>query len=287
MRKLSIIHLVAVLCLGVFAYSINSSANQKDGLLKIYFLDVGQGDGLLIESPTGNQVLVDGGPSGAVLEQLVEVMPFYDHDLDAVVATHPHLDHIGGLVPVLERYDVGVVIQASVSYHSSAFGAWEKAVESENAKKVWATAGLTVDLGGGAELIFLYPFNGEGDTRAGEGHEHMAVTLLKYKNFKLLLTGDMEAGAERELAEKFQDLIKADVLKVGHHGSKTSTTENFLRAVSPQVAVIQVGAKNRYGHPAPITLNRLENFGIRYYRNDTDGAVKLISDGQSFKVSKY
>src|SRR3989344_4007513 len=135
-RQLKLIHLVVLLCLAVFAYSTNSIASQKDGLLRIYFFDVGQGDGLLIISPSGQQVLVDGGPGNKILSKLGEVMPFYDKDIDVVVASHPHADHIVGLMDVLNRYEVRNIIEAKESYSSSEFKAWEEAVKNENANDI-------------------------------------------------------------------------------------------------------------------------------------------------------
>jgi len=267
-------------------YATHSSAAQVDGFLHVYFLDIGQGDSELIVSPTGNRVLIDGGPDGAVLGQLSNVMPFFEQHLDAVIATHPHIDHIGGLMPVLEQYDVGSIVQASISFRSAAFSTWMHDIESEQAKIIWAVAGTAMDLGGGARLTILNPTEPGLHDVTNNPHSQMVVALLEYQHVKILFTGDAESEIENRLVQQYADLIDADVLKVGHHGSKTSTTENFLRAVTPQTAVIEVGAKNTYGHPTPTVLERLETFGIKYYRTDTDGTVSLISDGNTFQITK-
>ncbi len=239
---------------------------------------------MFIESPSGRQVLIDGGPDNKVLSKLGEVMPFYDRDIDVVVVSHPHADHIVGLIDVLGRYEVKNIVEAGETYNSPEFGAWEKAVERENANNIEAIAGKVIDLGDGATLTILHPFESEIGDNPKNPHDDVVVTMLQYGGFRVMLTGDMEDEVERHLIVAGEDL-NSDVLKVGHHGSKTSSSESFLSAVSPQLAVIQVGAKNKYGHPSAEVLDRLENYGIKYYRNDLNGDVKLISDGTNYSIS--
>lgn len=285
-RQLKLIHLVTLLCLFVFAYSTNSIASQKDGLLKIYFLDIGQGDAIFIETPSGFQLLIDGGPGNKVLSKLGEVMPFYDKNIDLVVMTHPDADHATGLLGVLERYYVENVVYSDIVIDKALYNAWEEAVVKENSNIIDPFAGKTIELGDGATLNFVYPLESiAGKTvKEGETNNGSAVVMLKYGGLEVLLTGDLETKGERALILQNID-IDADVLKVGHHGSKTSSSEAFLSAVSPEVAVIQVGAKNRYGHPSPEVLERLENYGIKVYRNDLGGDIKLISDGINYLIS--
>lgn len=284
-RKLSIIHLVILLCLSVFAFSTHSTASQKDGLLKVYFLDVGQGDAIFIETPNGNQILIDGGPDNKVIQELAKVMPFYDREIDMVIASHPHADHIAGLVEVLERYDVKNILEAKESYSSPVFPVWHDAQANENSNLIEAVFGQEIDLGNDVKIAVIYPNKSYDGILLNKPHQANVVVMLTYRNFRLLLTGDAEASAEKEMINTGQD-IDADILKIGHHGSKTSTTQNFLEKVSPEVAIIQVG-KNRYGHPTAEVLKRLENFGVKYYRTDLDGHMEVISDGESFKTIKY
>ena len=283
-RQLKLVHLVILLCLSVFAFSTHSIASQNDGLLKIYFFDIGQGDSIFIESPTGQQVLVDGGPDNKVLQKLGEVMPFYDKSIDAVIVSHPHSDHIAGLIGVLGRYDVKNIIEAKESYNSPEFRAWETAVAKEGSRETEAIAGKVIELGDGVTLTILHPFGSVADIDTKTPHDDVVVTMLQFGSLKVLLTGDMESEVERHLILEGYD-IDADVLKVGHHGSKTSSSEELLAAVTPQVAVIQVGAKNKYGHPAPEVLERFDQYGIKYYRNDLNGDVKLTSDGVNYLIS--
>lgn len=285
MSKLKLIHLTILLCLFVFAFSTYSIASQKNGLLKIYFLDVGQGDAIFIETPNSNQILIDGGPDNKVLQELAKVMPFYDREIDMVVASHPHADHIAGLIEVLKRYDVKNILEAEEDYNSPVVPAWKEAVRSEGANEIEAISGKIIDLGNGATITIIHPLISVTGTLLKNPHDAIVVAILKYGTFEIMLTGDMEAKVERRLMLEGHDL-KSDILKVGHHGSKTSTTSAFLSAVVPEVALIQVGAKNRYGHPSPEVLSRLENFGIKYYRNDLDGTVKVVSDGVNYLVVK-
>ena len=283
-RQLKLVHLVTILCLSVFAYSTNSIAGQKNGLLKIYFFDIGQGDAIFIETPNGNQVLIDGGPDNKVLQELAQVMPFYDREIDVVVLTHPHADHVAGLIEVLERYEVKNIVQAKEDYNSPVVPVWQDAVKNEKANEIEAIAGKTIELGNDVVLKIIYPKESlEGQTVKNPNNSSV-VMMLDYKNTEIFLVGDIEAKAEKELLNYD---IDADILKVGHHGSKTSTTVNFLEKISPQVAFIQVGAKNRYSHPSLEVTQRLEGFGIRYHRTDLDGHMEVITDGETFQVKKY
>lgn len=284
MRKLSVAHLVILLCLSVFAFSTHSIASQKDGLLKIYFFDIGQGDAIFIETPNGNQILIDGGPDNTVVQKLGETMPFYDKNIDMVVLTHSDADHITGLIEVLERYEVENVIYSKIIRKSAVYDAWRDAVAKESVNTIDPAAGKVVDLGNGTTLAIIYPSESLDGKVKEKVNDDSVVLMLKYDETKILLSGDIEARAERQIILSGANL-DADILKIAHHGSKTSTIKEFLYEVSPQVAVIQVGTKNRYGHPSPEVLKRLENYDIKYYRTDVDRDIKIISDGQNFQVT--
>src|SRR3989338_8483580 len=260
-RKFSLIHLVIILCLSIFVFSTHSIASSKDGLLKIYFFDVGQGDAIFIETPNGNQVLVDGGPDNSVLQKLGKTMPFYDKDIDLVVMTHSDADHITGLIEVLEKYEVKNIVYSNIVRKSALYDAWQYAVAEEGADIIDPMAGEIVDLGNGVTLTVLHPTESLTGKVLEKTNNDSVVLMLKYGETEILLTGDIEAKAERQIILSGANL-GADILKIAHHGSKTSTIEEFLYEVSPQVAIIQVGAKNRYGHPTSEVLKRLEEYGI-------------------------
>jgi len=255
---------------------------QSDGLLHVYFLDVGQGDAQLIDS-NGNQILIDGGPDNKVLGELGRVMPFNDKTIEAVVLTHPDADHINGLIDVLERYKVENVVENFLDEHdSAAYRKWNEL--KKEATVIQAKYGQRIELGNGAYLEIIYPINSESEQT--KTNNNSIISRLTYGENQVLFTGDTEAKIEKELAARKID-IDADFLKVPHHGSKTSTTEELLEAVTPEAAFMQVGVDNRYGHPHPTVLERLESRGIKYYRTDTDGLIELILSGQGYQIRSY
>ena len=254
----------------------------SDGLLRVYFLDIGQGDAELIDF-NGKQILIDGGPDGKVLQELGKVMPFYDRSIDLVILTHPHADHVSGLIEVLKRYKVGQVIENYTPYNTAEYSEWKK--EKSTLPVTQARTGQIIGLGDEVALTILYPDNPENDDEESlkNPHDGMVVLRLDYGDESALFMGDAEAKTEYKLFASGASL-SARFLKVGHHGSRTSTTENFLKTVNPTLVFIEVGEKNKYGHPHQQVLERLENYGIKYYRTDIDGTVELIMDGENYKI---
>lgn len=264
---------------GITWYSVFYFERHQE--LLVSFLDVGQGDAIFIEAPGGAQILIDGGPSDAILEKLGRRMPFWDRSIDLVVATHPHSDHITGLIGVMNRYRVGAVIDSGESYTTPEFLAWSALLEEKHVPVYHAMAGQKISFGKGKKIQFTILYPREGDSRDHKNvHDANVVSLLSYGSTTFLFMGDAERPTERALLENNKDILNADVLKVGHHGSKTSSGEAFLFAVSPRVAVIEVGRKNRYGHPTKEVLNRLEKIGIPVFRTDSDGDVTIRTSGR-------
>ncbi|MBI2055462.1 MAG: MBL fold metallo-hydrolase [Candidatus Sungbacteria bacterium] len=248
----------------------------------IYILDVGQGDAIFIEAPNGNQVLIDGGPDSMVIARLGEVMPFWDRSLDLVVLTHPHADHLNGLLEVLKRYDVGLVLETGVNHTIPEYDEWHKLLGNKGIKVAIAKSGQKARLAAGVYLDVLTPFEDWKGKSPKDIHDAMVVLKLVYASATALLMGDAERSLERQLIAMGADLY-ADVLKVGHHGSKTSTFDEFLWATSPKIAVISAGRRNRYGHPHQEVIDRLMRLGIETLRTDQDGDITFESDGRSFK----
>jgi competence protein ComEC len=258
--------------------------HSDEGRLSVTFLDVGQGDAILIESPAGHRVLVDGGPSGeAVSEALGRHLPFWDRHLDLVVLTHLHQDHVTGLVTVLERYDVDQVLAPAVPADAwAADRAWLEALEREHAAVSEPSAGQWIDLGGGARLSVLHPPPSTPAMLADAGEDAGSVVLkVSMGEASFLLAGDLTAKGETYLTNRDADL-RATVLKVAHHGSAGSTSRDFLEAVQPLMAVVTVGRDNEYGLPKAETLERLEPRPV--FRTDVHGDIEISTDGERLWV---
>ena len=243
------------------------------GRLTMTVLDVGQGEAVLIEGPDGNRVLVDAGPSEeAVAAALGRNMPFHDRRIDLVVISHPQADHFGGLPAVLERYDVGSVLAGPIEADSAAYRSMRDSVREAELPYREAAPGQTIDLGDGAGLLVL-----SAPARAGDPNEASVVLKLTMGRASFLLTGDIGETREAALVRSRADL-RAVVYKVPHHGSRTSTSPEFLEAVGPLVDVISVGANNPFGHPSEDVLARLD--GDAVFRTDRNGDVSVSTDGR-------
>ena len=246
--------------------------------VKIWVYDVGQGDAIFIEGPE-KQVLIDGGPGSRVLEELSATMPWWDRSIDVVVNTHPHADHLAGLVTVLEQYDVKQVLDADQSYDTPEFAEY---INLAKDKRQIISAGDVIDLGGGATLTTLWPSEPYDDAMLGDPNDGSIVMLFQYGETTVLLTGD--AGIEEEA---FWDVGDIDILKVGHHGSETSTGQELLDRIKPEVAIISVGENNDYGHPDPFVVDRLERNGVEVYRTDLDGTVRIKTAGGEPEIATF
>ena len=285
LRRRDWIIVAVVLVALFFVVGASRAGTVRDGKFRIYFLNVGQGDAILLLSSSGHQVLIDGGPDRSILTQLSSVMPFYDRSLDAVILTHPDADHLAGLVQVLDRYDVGVVIETGMACETALCASWREAVKNENAENVVAYAGYTIDLGDGALLTIISPPSNLEGVLVNKKNNGAIVARLDYKNQNVLLTADIERETEHALlTSNYSGFLDTDILKVGHHGSKNSSLDEFLDAITPKLAVIEVGAKNRYGHPTQEALTRLANHHATVYRTDINGRVTFELDGERIKV---
>lgn len=246
--------------------------------LQVHVLNVGQGDAILITTPEQNHILVDGGPGREVLVELGEVLPHLFNQIDLLVLTHPHLDHMEGLIPVLQRFDVKAVLMSAPNYHSEIYSAFLK--ELEGREVYFAEDALDLKLGS-VRLDILYPFESFTGKSLSNVNNVSPVIRLEYKDFKLLLTGDAEQEVEAALLAAGVAL-EAEVLKAGHHGSRTSSTLPFLEAVDPELLLISSGEGNSFGHPHTETLEKAEDLDIEILRTDLEGRISLILDDQDW-----
>ena len=262
-----------------------TAAAMPDEKLRVSVLDVGQGDAILIQTPARQDILIDGGSNPqAVILELGRKMPFWDRTIDLVILTHPHADHVTGLIEVLKRYRVKQVLYTDLDYDSPAYQAWLKLVEEKGIEHTLARSGQMVELGGGAVARVITPSRNMSLDEYGIDNQGVVIELIMDK-ISFLLTADI--GYERELDLISQRAISQyTVLKVAHHGSDTSTTSEFLATASPRIAVISAGADNRFGHPDPEVIARLEaRVGPeRIFRTDEHGTIEFITDGERLWV---
>lgn len=246
-------------------------SGENDLLIKFY--DVGQGDSILIEKGT-TQILIDGGPNDRILTDLGRDLLPWDREIELLVLTHPHADHLTGLIPVIGRYKIDRILYFPSVYDTAGYKNFQELVEKEGAEVLLGQAGGKLTLG---EISFqiIWP---TANFRDENKNNESLVMLLDYQDFEALLLGD----AEKEIQSRFVINEDVEVIKVGHHGSKNGSYEPLLRAVRPDLAVISVGAKNRYGHPHQQTLDLFDRLRIPILRTDLSGTVTVQSDGRNF-----
>jgi len=248
-------------------------------VLTVAFLDIGQGDAIFIETPSGKQILVDGGPGTSILGELSKRMSFFDRTIDVVIATHPDADHIGGLPAVFDFYRVLNVFDSGITSDTATFRAYAEGRDSEGARYIKARRGQLISFGDGTYLRILYPdrdMEGIKDTNSAS-----VVLELMYGETDVILTGDAPKAVESYLVSLEGDALQADILKAGHHGSKTSSGEDFIAAVHPAYTVISAGAHNRYGHPNEEVVERLTRASTTILSTYELGTIVFESDGES------
>lgn len=249
---------------------------RRSQFLEVNFFDIGQGDTIFITTPQKHQILIDGGPGSSILEKLGQEMPWRDRSLDLVILTHPDHDHMGGLLDVLKSYQVEQILWTGIISDRPEVEAWEDLLKKEGAEIKIAQAGQRF-IAPNFYLEILHPQESLAGREFKNINNTSVMVKLVFGNNSFLFTGDAEQSLEKQLVG--QSNLDIDVLKVGHHGSKTSTSEELLEKTSPEMAIIQVGENNSYGHPANEVLEKLEKFDIRVLRTDINGDIKIISDG--------
>lgn len=256
----------------------------SDKNLKVYFFDVGQGDAAYIRTPENQDILVDGGPDSTILTKLGKEMPFFDREIELVMLSHPQADHLSGLIDVMNRYKIDRILWTKIKCDTGVCQEFERKINEKKILEEKVVAGNAINLGS-IEVRIFHPFSDLEDKYLKDSNESTIVAQIVYGKNSFLFTGDISKEIEDKLLNtKF--VLKSDVLKVAHHGSKQSSSLNFLSVINPNYSIISVGAKNSYGHPTPQTLQNLKEINSNFFRTDKDGDIKCESDGQYTKCHK-
>lgn len=279
----------------------NSKAEAK-GQLTISMLDIGQGDAVLIQTgakniliDTGDDKYYEDGKKGKENTQLLtELQKLKIDHIDTLVMTHAHADHIGKADKVIAQYGVKELVYNGIPSTSKYFINALKAAKANGTQQVKVKAGDVLDFGNGVSFEIVSPSQSliDEDTAAIKAKKKVDVNnesvvgRLTFGNFAMLFTGDAEGPVEKDMAASYGKKLKCQVLKAGHHGSKTSSTAEFLKLVQPESVVMSLGVNNQYGHPHEALLNRLQKQGIKnIYRTDANGTITIVSDGSSYSIT--
>jgi len=251
---------------------------KLDGKTHIFMLDIGQGDSFLIEAPDGKKLLIDGGRDTTVLSELAKVLPVSDRTIDVMIATHPDADHIGGLQYVLQRYNVKLFLTSQVLTDTKTFAALYQELYKQHIPSYYVRHGMTLTLDTSPAVTFsiLFP---DRDTSNWITNPASVVGRLQVGNRSALFTGDSTSSVEHFLVQAEPQELRVDILKLGHHGSKYSSSTEYLQAVAPVLGLISAGINNKYGHPNPETLARLQALSIPWISTQQKGTVDLSTNG--------
>lgn len=280
-RRLIIGILIVVLIVGGYLFLHKGSNPDTNGeKLEIYFLDVGQGDSTFIRLPNAETMLIDGGKKSSGKTIVSNLKKLEVEEIDYLVATHPHEDHIGGLPEIIRNIDIKNVYLPNKTNNTKIFEELLLEIRNNDIRTKEAKLGLELLNESGLKINFLGP-----DKEYKDMNNNSALITVEYGKFKSIFMGDAEKAAEKALLDRGIN-INSQVLKVGHHGSDTSTTEDFIKVVRPKYSFISVGKNNKYGHPNDIILDRLKNVGSKIFRTDEDGTIKLSTDGETIRIEK-
>ena len=279
-----LVFVLILFVINIFLFNLDFKSSFGKGLT-IAMLNVGQGDAIFIESPTGTQIMFDGGPARSVLGPLARVMSPFDKSIDAILITNPDADHISGFLDILKNYKVGKVFDSGTISDSKIYQNLKAEIKRQNIPEISAKKGMRLDIGGGATIDILFP---DRDVSTWGPNDGSLVARLSYRKTSLMLTGDATTKTEAIiLKENSSAQLQSTILKVGHHGSRTSSSFLFVQAVDPTDAIISDGKDNKYGHPHNEILETLASFGAKIFRTDLLGTIIIKSDGENAKFSFF
>ncbi|OGJ64460.1 hypothetical protein A3C37_05265 [Candidatus Peribacteria bacterium RIFCSPHIGHO2_02_FULL_53_20] len=261
--------------LGFFSLFAQEIHTLPDGHLHTYILDVGQGDSILLVSPSGKQILVDGGPDLSALQGIGNHMSFFDRTIELLILTHPDLDHIAALPEIVERYKVGAILLSGIDTPQPQYQRLLARIAKQKIPVIIADPGKDIVFEDGLILDVVWPPRNTFGIQPKKVNDTSVVLRAIYGSSSILLTGDIEEPAERAILKTGADL-QSTILKIAHHGSRTSTSTGFLLAVHPEAAVISVGKDNMFGHPHWAVMERLKRQRMRIQRTDQEGEISLV-----------
>jgi len=284
MRKISgkiFWYALGTIGIGVLSWSFLPKTDHRH-LLTVAFLNIGQGDSIYIEAPNGTQIIVDGGPDDTLLTELGTVMPFYDRFINMLVVTNPDRDHYDGFIDLLKQYSVGRVLEPGTHSKTPTYAILEKTIRQYKVPEMFAHRGMSfmLDQEDNVHLDILFP---DRDVSTWKTNDGSIVARLVYGDTSVTLTGDATVKTEGIVMQEYPaKQLQSTILKVGHHGSKTSSSEAFLKAVAPSEAVISAGYHNMYGLPKQEILDRLNKLNIPTFITYKEGTIIMQSDGKTF-----
>lgn len=281
-KKKYIIHACVLFLFTIFILFIAVGRMQlaTDNKLSVWFFDVGQGDASFIKTPDNHKILIDGGPDGTVMDKLSSVMWPWDNTIDIIIITHMDADHVNGLTKVFDKYKINTVIYNNVTVKSPISKYIQQKIVNEKSKIINVESDYTYNIGD-VKINILWPKKHTPGESIKDKNNNSIVFGLQYKNTDVLFTGDIEKETEKNILPYIKDV---DVLKVAHHGSKTSSTSDFLEKSKPEYSVISAGENNRYNHPNYGVLERLKDIGSHIYRTDFDSDIMMIIDSYGYTI---
>ncbi len=269
-----------LICISIVLWSVVVHENRH-GILTFTVLNIGQGDALFIESPTGTQVVIDGGPGNALMREISAVMPWYDKHIDMIVVTNPDLDHYEGFLSLLDSYSVDSFLESGTNSTTETYALLRQKITDKKIPRIVGKRGQVIDIGGGAYIQVLFP---DRDATNMSSNDGSLVARLIYGDTSVMLQGDSTDNIEHYLVQLDGDKLKSTILKAGHHGSRTSSSEEYVEEVSPAWTVMSSGIDNSYGHPHKETLATLEKLKIPALDTCAMGRIVFHSDGKEFKL---
>ncbi|MES3005087.1 MAG: MBL fold metallo-hydrolase [Patescibacteria group bacterium] len=253
--------------------------STHEGVLTFVALDVGQGDALFIESPTGVQIVIDGGPNNFLSRELSAVLPWYDRHVDMIIITNPDRDHYEGFFSFLDKYTTDVLVKSATDQDNELYKQLEEKIDSKKIPTIVGVRGQVIDLGGGAYIQILFP---DRDVPGLSSNDGSLVMRLVYGKTSVMLQGDSTAKIESYLLSLDGVNLDSDILKTGHHGSRTSSGEEYVKAITPEWAIISAGKDNSYGHPHKEVVDTLNRYKVETLGTYDLGRIVFESDGENF-----